>query len=286
MNTRTISILLVIFALLVVIPGLEIYSNVFFGFLTFIWIPAIIILITILQINFKQKISIIIVIILFYHKNISISIDILKIIQSGYKNKEKDNTKIRKITHDMFNKNFTLITDFKKLPVKPSIILCNYCFDRIENLASVLFPVDMAIMMREHVNKRVKIDKLVKWVILTSASGNYEQTKKDIIYNITQGRHVFVYVTKHAHANPVFVKGVRSGMFSISKDTGIPITLSAIDYVDIKLGSVTPQNFRITVGDTFVVKNVKDSIYRSMLFYKKTLTDFAEKKYSTKPTMF
>jgi hypothetical protein len=286
MNKRTISILLLILALLVVIPGLVIYSHVFFGFLTFIWIPAIIILITRLQINLREKISIITIIILFYHKNISISTDIIKIIQASYNKKEADNTKIRKITRDMFNKNFTLITDFKKLPVKPSIIICNYCFDRIENLASVLFPVKMSIIMREHVNRIVKIDKLVKWVILTSATGSYEQTKKDIISNISKGRHVFVYVTKHAHANPVFVKGIRSGMFSISKDTGIPITLSAIDYVDIKFGAVTPQNFRITVGDTFVVKNVKDSIYRSMLFYKKTLTDFSEKKYSTKPTMF
>jgi len=286
MKPLTICILLIILAILIIIPGLEIYSHVFFGFITLSLIPTIIILISLLQINIKEKASIIAVIMILYHKNLLISIYMLNIMLECFNKEKKDDTKIRKMILNLFNKNFTLTTDFKKLPSKPSIIVCNYCSDRIENLASVLFPVDVAIMMRDHVNRRVKLDKFVKWVILTTASGSYEQTKKDVIYNINQGRHVFVYVTKHAHANPIFIRGVRSGMFAISKDTGIPITLAAIDYVDIKMGIITRQNFRIVVGDTFVVENIKDSMYKTVLFYKKILTEFSEKKYSTKPTRF
>ena len=66
---------------------------------------------------------------------------------------------------------------------------------------------------------------------------------------------------------------------NISKELNIPITLVAIDYVDINNGIMYKQNFNIVIGDTFNVENVSESIYKTKKFYKQTMTNFMKNKY-------
>ena len=184
----------------------------------------------------------------------------------------------RNIVTGIFSSNFKLHTEFDKLPGYPSILICNYCKDRIENFACILFPLDLAIMMRDGFAK-AKFHELVKWPIFTKAKDNYEDTKMQVKQHISSGRSVFTYITKPPSIKLGLSPYVRTGAFSIAKQLNIPITLVCIDYIDTRFGSITKQNFRIRVGDTFIVEDVQESRYKSKLFFKHTIKEFIKRKY-------
>ena len=87
------------------------------------------------------------------------------------------------------------------------------------------------------------------------------------------------YITKYPRLRPNYIPSIRSGLFNISKELNIPITLVAIDYVDINYGIMFKQNFNIVIGDTFNVENVSESMYKAKKFYKENITNFMKNKY-------
>ena len=282
MFNKIIIILLAI--IIVLLPSIKLFTEFYYSFILVAAILIIIILIVLLKIEFKLKIVIIAIILIIFKNNLSVNgKTVITIINAAYIKPLKTRTDDSKLRTDVveysFNKVLLLKKDFLKLPDKPTIFVCNYCSDRIENLACILIPKDIAIMMRDGLKKTVKLDKLVKWPIFTKEKNNYEYTKNEISKHINQGRSVLSYITKYPKLRPNYIPTIRSGLFNISKELNIPITLVAIDYVDIKYGIMFKQNFNIVIGDTFIVENVQDSMYIAKKFYKDMLTSFIQNKY-------
>lgn len=190
-----------------------------------------------------------------------------------------DDSALRTSVHQIFTEHFTLKTNFTEFPSQPSIIVSNYCKDRMENIACVLLPGNIAIMMRRGLTI-LGLHKLVRWPLFTEESGNYEKTKNLIMGHVLQGHHVFGYITTKTLLKPdLFIK-IRSGMFSIAKDLGIPVTPVAFDYIDMgPLGQVLPQNYEIRVGKTEYVTNVQSSMRKTIHFFKDSMMEFIRKKY-------
>ena len=277
-------ILIILLSIIIVlIPSIRIFTYFYYSFALVAVILIVIMLILTIKIPFKLKIVIIVTILIIFKNNLSVNgKSVISIINAAYIKPLKtriDDSKLRNIVEYSFDNVLILKKDFSKLPDKPTIFVCNYCNDRIENLACILIPKDIAIMMRDGLKKTTKLDKLVQWPIFTKEKNNYEHTKNEIIKHTKEGRSVLSYITKYQRLRPNYIQSVRSGLFNISKELNIPITLVAIDYADIINGIMYKQNFNIVIGDTFFVENVKDSIYTAKQFYKNTLTSFMKKKY-------
>lgn len=272
-----------LFSLLNMIPLLKntCYTNYLFV-LTFL-ISLIILIILLLNINVKIKLIIISIILVLYKNNfILFNSYFLALVEYGYINKVEnriDNDILRNRYYNIFNSLFRLKLNFKKLPDKPSIIVCNYCSDRFENLALILIPKNVVVLIRDMVIKISKLDKLLKWVIEIKNENSYENTKREIVKHINEGRSVICYVTKDPHYGPNHIRGMRSGIFKISKELNIPITPVAIDYIDNDFGIIKYQNFCMEAGNTFNVYDVKETMFNTRIFFKNSIDKFIKNKY-------
>ena len=273
-----------IFSLIgILIPSLKIIGDCYYLFIIFILLLLFIFAILLLKIQMKYKVIIILILYLIY-KNTFIVVgkifySLIKLIYIDSVDNRKNNKTLIKLVKPVYTKYFNFSTNFENLPSKPSIIVCNYCNDRIENLCCILLPIDLTIMMRDQVRNTMKFDKIVKWRIETKANGSFEDTKNQIQNHINNGRYIFTYVTKHPKYKFNYISKVRSGVFYIAKELNIPITLLAIDFIDTKFGTIPYQNFRIHVGDTFYVQDPKKSVHKCKKFFKNTLTEFVNTKY-------
>lgn len=277
-------LILLISIIIIIFCTLKTIGDVYYSFSVFALIILLIILILIFQINIKIKVALISILVCIYKNNLYlISSFFLIVYKEGYINNVRDrinNDKFRDIVHNIFGKCVNLKLDFSKLPTKPSIIVCNYCWDRLENLACILIPRDIVILMRDTLIKITKLDKLIKWAIYTKEKGSYEETKRQIVEHTNQGRFIFSYISKHPKMGPTRIQGVRSGMFNLAKELNIPITLMTIDYIDTdNFGIIHNQNFNVVIGDTFNVENVSESVYKARKFFKTMLTKFQTDKY-------
>lgn len=241
------------------------------------------ILILFLPIPFLAKIGIISAIVLVYRKNLlvtgSLFIGLMDIANRFPVESRNNDNILRKFAEKFYNNHFRLIKKFTNLPSQASIIIANYCQDRMENLACMLLPCNISIMMRDGLKKSIKLNKFVKWPLYTKASGNYDDTKKQIKECINQGRSVFSYITRNSEISPTFIPAIRSGIFHIAKELGVMITPVAFDYIDMNGGIISKQNFRIEVGEPFYVENPETDMRRTKIFFTKKLIEFKEKKY-------
>lgn len=206
---------------------------------------------------------------------------LFNVIKLSYTNpvkSRKDDTLVREVVEDALSSRFNLIRDFTKFPSTPSILVCNYCYDRMENIACILFPANLAIMMRDSLKRTTGLHHIVKWPIFTTAKGNYENSKKEVNEHMRAGRYIFAYVTKYSSLKWEYIT-IRSGMFKIAKELGVPVTPVCIDYVDTKFGAITYQNFHMDVGDTFMVQDVGESMQQTKRYFKETMIKFKQGKY-------
>ena len=78
---------------------------------------------------------------------------------------------------------------------------------------------------------------------------------------------------------PEYISKLRSGMFSIAKELNVSVTPVCVDYIDTYFGAITNQNFRIRVGDTFMIDDTNISIQKTKKFFKETMKEFKKRKY-------
>lgn len=269
--------------LIILIPSLTMLTDFYYILASLATIVVLIFVVLALPIPLSVRLAIIIIVVTIYRNNIILTTRIVSsVVKTIYNNPpstRSDDAILRNIVEDSFGSTFKLHKEFDKFPSQPSILVCNYCKDRMENSACILFPADLAIMMRDGLKKTVHLHKIVKWPIYTKAKGNYEDTKKQVKEHMKQGRHVFTYITKHPKLRPDYIPVIRSGMFSIAKELGVPVTPVCIDYIDTNMGAITYQNFRIRVGDTFMVDDINDSATRTKTFFKETMSEFIRRKY-------
>lgn len=276
MFNSIITILLCI--LLCFLPILKTIGDVYYSFVVYLFIFLFILIILLIKIDIKLKIILISILCYVYKRNLILTTKTFRaIIKEGYINNvdhREDNSKLRDIVYDMFKNQLNLKLDFSKLPDKPSIIVCNYCTDRLENLPCILIPKDICILMRD-----TPLHKVLKWPIYIYEKNSYDNTKKEIIEHVNKGRSIFSYVTKPPKLGTKYIQGLRSGMFRLAKELGIPITLMAIDYIDTNIGIIPYQNFNILIGDTFIVDDVKISMYKARKFFSRSMRKFINTKY-------
>lgn len=275
--------ILIVVILLIFIPSMKMLTDFYYLFATFAVIVVFIIAVLLLPLSLQIRVAIALVVAIYYRKNLSLMAHILvNVTNVSYVKPlslRNDDTIIRNIVNNTFETHFRLHKEFEKFPSQPSILVCNYCKDRMENIACILFPVDIAIMMRDGLKKTMKLNRIIKWPIYTKAKGSYEDSKIQVAEHMSQGRHIFTYVTKYPRLRPDYIPVVRSGMFSIAKELGVPVTPVCIDYIDTHFGAIPYQNFRIRVGDTFMVDQVNLSVHKAKKFFKETMTEFKQRKY-------
>ena len=272
MRNKILIILLSIIA--ISIPNVKMIGDVYYSFVVYGLLLVTIFLISMLKLSLKIKTIIISILVILYKKNIFLTTETFyTIIKEGYINSlndRKDDKIFRDIVYKMFNTHLN----------KQTIFVCNYCSDRLENLACILIPKNLAILMRDTLKKISKLHKLIKWPIYTKAKNSYENTKNEISKNIKEGRSIFAYVTKTPRLGPIYIQDIRSGMFKLAKELNIPVTLMSIDYIDSKMGMIQSQNFHIEIGETFMVNDINESVHIAKKYFKNTLKKFSLNKYN------
>ncbi len=276
-------IIIIILALICVLfPTLKLVGDVYYSFAIYGVLILASILILFIRLNIKYKLIILAVLFYFYRNNFFLTTKAFyNIINQGYIHKvanRKDDTILRKVVRNMYS-NLNLKLNFSKLPNYPSIFVCNYCSDRLENFACILIPKDIAILMRDTLIKISKLHLLIKWPIYVKAKDSYEETKNQVLDHINAGRSVFSYVSKTPRLGPTYIQNMRSGMFKIAKELNLPVTPIVIDAIDMKFGSIPYQNFNIEIGDSFYVDDVNEDVINTRKFYTERMKYFQETKY-------
>ncbi len=187
-----------------------------------------------------------------------------------------NNINLQKRIYSTLSKTFKIKHNFHDLPPYPTIIVCNYCFDRLENILCKLLPIHICIVMS---SKMFFLDMFSANNIYLKSKGAYKTLESNVIKYNKEGKYIFLYTSKYSD-KPNTVINIKSGAFSISKSTHIPITLMTIDHIDFGLFNTIPyQNLQIHIGETFVVDNVFMAKCKARTYFRDTLSKFATQKY-------
>lgn len=281
MRLRLLTGLLILAILVVVVPSLRDLLNCFYLGAHTICILLFMLSIWLVFPPIPAR-SICIAVAVHYRRNLSLTLWALGyLFYSGYistVNSRKDNTILQKAVQRHMQCIFQLRLDFSLYDQsKPGIIVANYCQDRLENLAAMLVPGNITIMMRDGL--KPVLGRIVKWTLITKEKNSYESTKKSIMNSISEGRPVFTYATKYQKIRPEWVFKIRSGVFHIAKELNLPITLMAIDWIRPgPLGALTDQTFGMKSSSPFYVDDVQSSMHQARLFFSETFRKFAHNK--------
>jgi hypothetical protein len=223
-----------------------------------------------------------IILYVLYRRNLALLIgSIYNIVKLGWfqsVENRPDNELAKRGIRNLLEANFNLHMDFEAMDqTRPSLILANYAQDRLENLACILIPGDIAIVMRD--GFKPFLGRVVKWSVLTKSKDCYEETKTAIQNHATSGRSVFAYCTSYHTLRPGYIQKIRSGVFRIAQELNMPVTLLCIDYIETGfLWSIPSQNFRMKSSDTFHVTDVRESMHKARVFFRETLGEFSRRK--------
>lgn len=242
--------------------------------------------ICIAPISNRWKCAMIAIVIIVYRINISILGDLLGVAYNGYKGKyiendtRKDDHVLRTDVTRILSSHFRFTHNFDRLPAYPTIIVANYIYDRIENIACITIPKDLCIVMGQSFVKIAKLDRIIKNFIFryeTVKTGQYDSIKEQARQKLNEGFSIFAYVSKCTQYRNGYVGKVRSGMFRIAKELNVPVTPITIDFIKHNNGIIENQRFRIKVGETFKVDDIGQAVYYTRNFFRKTLKSFREK---------
>lgn len=278
---KTTPLIILLLLMAVIYPFAEKRYIIFMIFFTLIIVLALIQLILIPK---YIKIILSLIIIVFYHRNIVTSVHLLKIIFKLVfihpSSKRQNNDIPREIVTHGFEQYFHFKTNFECIPKTPTIFVANYVSDRFENIACITIP-NISIILGNVCVDKVKIHKIIKNVIVKKHSTNqYDSIKTQIDEHYKNGSSLFAYIEEPSTVIGDGVGRLRSGMFSIAKELNITVTPVVFDHIEYnKLGMIYDQNYRIKIGETFHVHDVKQCKYITRKFYRDTLKEFKKKKF-------
>jgi hypothetical protein len=215
---------------------------------------------------------------ILYIRNILLFFDFTYAISTCYAiSSRKDNNIARNLVTDLFNRNFRLITNFEKIPKKPTIFVVNYVRDRVENLACVILPVNICPIIAKWLKS---LGKLITPIIIRGDEKQYDNMKTQIKDIHDKGFYIFVYIEKCcSYINDESLGTIRNGIFNIAKDLDIEVTPIAFDKILYTYGMLKKQNYQICVGDTFKVENVNYSKYKTRRFLGDKIKYFKKTKF-------
>jgi hypothetical protein len=281
---KKITILIILLALLCCLfPFLHMHYTIFYIFSVLI---VMFIFIQSLSIPRIYKDILTVVMFIIYRNNIYICIDLIsvffKIFTKYPSNAREDNYIVTNLVTEIFNSNFRFKHNFENIPKHTTIFVANYISDRYENISCITLPIHVCPVMADLFVSKLKFDKILTHVITrkNSSKNNYEEIKNKMKTTLDKNISIFVYIEKESSAigNPIGI--IRSGMFSIAKELNISITPVCFDHIEYnKLGIIYKQNYRIHVGDTFYVTDIKKDIHKTRVFLRDKLTEFKKTKY-------
>lgn len=264
---------------LAVYPSLRPLGDVYYGFCMFVYVLILLILISLSHIRIEIKVILLLIIIYYYHRLIILGSTFLLTYFDLTSKESYTDSLVRSCVKDMYSNVFYLKSNFEKIPSTPSIIVANYCSDRLENMACILIPRKVCVLMRDTLLNIVRLDKIIKWPILVKKEGTYEDIKKQVIDSIKEGRFIFSYVSKTPRIGPYYIQNMRSGMFRLAMELGIQVTPITFDYIEFTHGSIPKQKFEIKVGDSFYVKNIHESVLKVKKYFQTCIKEFERTKH-------
>jgi hypothetical protein len=228
----------------------------------------------------KLEIKIIFLIIFYgiFRVNVNLTLLCLKLAYMGSKGIFVENEELcREMMRKFFDENFRFSNEFNKLPEKPSIYVCNYCYDRVENFSYLTIPRKLSLILTKG---NIEKFNVIQNCIITNGKGDeYKFVKESIKKSVEQGRSIIVYISSHKQHIIGKIGRIRSGIFRIAKELEVPVTPIAFDYIHQTYGYIPYQNFRVHVGHSFMVDNVENSMYNVRQFFKNKLKFFMKNKF-------
>lgn len=160
---------------------------------------------------------------------------------------------------DFFQDNF----EFKiigKIPEKPTIYVANYCSDRFENLACVLLPTTLTVVMNQNVNFH---SKWVDTIETIDYQKNFQNVKRQV-KNAIQKNSIFAYVSLQSFG----IGKIRTGMFRIAHELDLEVTPVFISKIKLNyFGMKTNSDFFIKIGKSFRVENISEAVFDTRKFF-------------------
>lgn len=218
----------------------------------------------------KLKYIILIAVFLFFNKIIIIMTNLLSWIVKvnlGYC-RDIETKKLAK-TILMENLNFKQIGKF---PSIPTIYVANYPNTMLEYLAMRLIPGDVCgVAFNSMVGRLIRFSgKEDKFMIIKK--GNSFETLKEKIKEKINTMSVFAYV-ENVHAKyskeydvPIGLP-LRTGIIKIAKQLNIPITPIFVSRIKYDKANITTKDFKIAVGETSHVDDVKKTLHKIKKFF-------------------
>lgn len=174
---------------------------------------------------------------------------------------------------NLYKNYLNLKIDEKKLSKKPTIYVANYPSNYIEYLTHGLFCDKLCVVVHGPALKILKYIYGEKHIIPVE-KGSYEKVQEKIVTKISEGYSIFSYVERdyYNRKSDYDVCELRSGMFSISRELNVTLTPVCIDHIHHIMGIIDYEcHFNVKIGDSFVVKDVKDDMNKVKLFFEKEL---------------
>lgn len=240
----------------------------------YVHLIALVICILRLKIPKKSKIAIIITVLVIYHRNLMFLFKTIDILITQYhhlppvKHRYTDVVLRNDVTR-LFSSMFTFEHNFENLPKTPTILVCNYVKDRLENFACIMIPKNFAIMAGG-VLAKYKMFGLIKHLITKEkVNGSFSDIERQIKEKTQKGLSIFSYITSdYIDKKEKYIPRIRKGVFHIASNLNLPITPVYIDSIDTYCGIILKKTFKITIGETMKVANVPQAIYKTRLFYR------------------
>ena len=122
----------------------------------------------------------------------------------------------------MFSSVFRLEHNFEDLPDKPTIFVCNYVKDRLENFACIMIPRNFAIMAGG-VLAKYKMFGLIKHLITKEkVNGSFSDIEKQIKEKTQKGLSIFSYITSdYVDKKTQYIPRIRKGVFHIAANLNL-----------------------------------------------------------------
>lgn len=278
-SSRKVTMISLLIFIIVLSPSLRSLHHNYYNLLIVIIIILCIISIININIPLKIKVIVCITLCLIYNKNIRLIYNIIyTAVNTMYNSNRNDNLLNDKVTNIYKNVGLEIISNFEQLPSTPSILVANYCRDRIENPFCVTIPKKLAILMQRGFRK-INMNGIINYPIYVEGhgQGNFENISTAIKNAIELGNYVFVYINEPSYYD--YIGRLKSGIFKIAKQHNIPVTPIAFDYIDTFFGYIPNQKYHIKVGETNYVTDVNKSRYMISKYYKKCQKEFKKSKY-------
>jgi hypothetical protein len=237
-----------------------------------------ILMIMISKLNIKIKIVVVYLIIGIYYKTLYlVTMIIFLSIRSMQANKKSDKQLSEHVKKLYKTCGLNIVTNFDKFKSRPpTILLANYCRDRVENSSCILVPRKLAIMMQVGF-KQVNMSEIINKPIYVHGKGTFEDITNKIKNAHEEGNDIFVYINSPSYFD--YITRYKSGIFHIAKQLNISITPLSIDYINTNLGTIPTQNFCMKIGNPSFISNIYLSKYKIRKFHTKYQLKFQQVKF-------